>query len=115
MLTDTLSYFVDRYGRDAACEVSCEGSVSSLTRKAEKVDILERYVNRLSIGVQSFNDRLLRIVERTFTGAEAIELLQEVVPRFASVNIDLLYGLETQTERDWLDSIETAIDLRVPS
>jgi oxygen-independent coproporphyrinogen-3 oxidase len=82
---------------------------------AKKIDILERYINRLSVGVQSFNDRILKVVERKHTAAQARDVLREVVPRFASVNIDLIYGLHTQSLEDWFSSVETAIQLGVQS
>ena len=114
LLDETLSYYVERYGKhNDNCEVCLEAS--PITLKPKKIDILERYVNRLSIGIQSFDDRILKIVERKHTAALAKEVLAELVPRFASVNVDLIYGLYQQGLSDWLASVETAINLRVQS
>ncbi|MCX6578640.1 MAG: radical SAM protein [Candidatus Aminicenantes bacterium] len=113
LLEEALEYYVGRYGSHDECEVCVE--VSPLTLKPQKIDILERYVDRLSIGVQSFDDRILKSVERKHTGARAIELLQEVVPRFPSVNVDLIYGLYDQDLETWLKSIEEAINVRAQS
>jgi oxygen-independent coproporphyrinogen-3 oxidase len=112
LLEETLGFYVERYG-GPSCEVCCEASVSSLDPK--KLAVLERHVTRLSLGVQSFDDGILRQVERTFTGAEAVELLEEVVPRFPSVNIDLIYGLQSQSLATWIHTVERAIELGVPS
>lgn len=113
LLEDSVGYFVERYGGSCECETCCESSV--LTLKEKKIDILERYVNRLSVGVQSFDDRILKIVERKHNSSRAREVLQEVVPRFASVNVDLIYGLYQQNLDDWLATVETAVDLGVQS
>ncbi len=113
LLDETLGYYVERYRSHNDCEVCLE--CSPITLKPKKIEILERYINRLSIGVQSFDDRVLKIVERKHTGARAKEVLAEVVPRFASVNVDLIYGLYEQSLSDWLASVETAINLKVQS
>lgn len=112
-LEENIGYFVEHYGGNSECEVCIESSV--LTLRAKKIEILERYINRLSVGVQSFDDRILKIVERKHTSAQTKEVLSEVVPRFASVNIDLIYGLYTQSLEDWFSSVETAIQLGVQS
>lgn len=108
-----LEYYVGRYGQNCDCEVCVESSIVTLTPK--KIEILERYVNRLSMGVQSFDDRILKIVERKHKVAKTREVLQEVVPRFHSVNVDLIYGLYGQSFDDWVKSIEKAIELKVQS
>jgi oxygen-independent coproporphyrinogen-3 oxidase len=114
LLEEILAYYVDRYGsHNDYCEVCLEAS--PITLKPKKIDILERYINRLSIGIQSFDDRILKIIERKHTSALAKEVLAEVVPRFASVNIDLIYGLYQQGLSDWLATVETAINLKVQS
>lgn len=113
LLEEALEYYVGRYGSHEECEVCVE--VSPLTLKPQKIDILERYVDRLSIGVQSFDDWILKNVERKHTGAQAIELLQEVVPRFPSVNVDLIYGLYEQDLDTWLKSVEEAVKVRAQS
>jgi oxygen-independent coproporphyrinogen-3 oxidase len=113
LLEEALAYYVERYGNHQDCEVCLEGS--PITLKAKKIEILERYVNRLSIGIQSFDDRILKLVERKHSGAQAKEVLAEVIPRFASVNVDLIYGFYQQGISDWLASVETVINLKAQS
>jgi len=112
LLDEILSFFVNRYAHPHS-EICCESSLSTLT--PAKLDILQKYVTRLSIGIQSFNNRLLRLVERRFTATQAEDLLRDIVPRFPNVNIDLIYGLQSQSMEDWLDSVRKAIELEVPS
>ncbi len=113
MLEDTLQFYVERYGQNGHCEVCVESSV--ITLKPKKIEILEKYVDRLSVGVQSFNDRILQTVGRKHTSAQAQECLQEVVPRFHSVNLDLIYGLYKQSLEDWLETVQIGINLKVQS
>jgi oxygen-independent coproporphyrinogen-3 oxidase len=114
LLEETIGYYYDRYGgNDDDCEVCVEAS--PFTLKAKKIDILERYVDRLSVGVQEFDDNLLNIMQRKHSGAMAKEVLAEVVPRFPSVNVDLIYGLCDQTLEGWLATVKTAIDLKAQS
>ena len=113
LLDETIAYYVERYGSCNDCEVCLE--CSPVTLKPKKIAILERYINRLSVGVQSFDDRVLKLVERKHTSALAKEVLAEVIPLFASVNVDLIYGLYEQSLSDWLASVETAINLETQS
>ncbi|KYG00694.1 radical SAM protein [Sorangium sp. So ce394] len=112
MLEEHLAFFTS-YRLTPDAEVCVEASIGTLGR--EKLDVLERYATRLSIGVQAFNDRLLGMVARTFSREKAMDVLREAIARIPSVNIDLLYGLKTQTRAEFLESVETAIALETPS
>ena len=71
-------------------------------------------VNRLSMGVQSFNDTLLQMLGRRHSAAQAIKavhLAQEA--GFDNISIDLMYALPTQTMHQWEADIETAIRLGI--
>jgi len=114
LLEEAVGYYVERYRRSEECEVCLEASIITL-KTMKKIEILERYIDRLSVGVQSFDDGILKLIERKHTGAQAKELLKELVPRFASVNVDLIYGLCDQDLSIWLATIETAIRLGIPS
>src|SRR5437879_1265160 len=69
-------------------------------------------INRLSIGVQSFQDEKLERLGRIHGAKQAIsavELAREV--GFENINIDLMYGLPDQSLQDALFDLETAIAL----
>ena len=62
--------------------------------------------NRLSIGVQSANDGILRSQGRKHTFAQAVETLRQArLAGFENVSCDLIYGLPSQTRDDWADTI----------
>ena len=56
--------------------------------------------NRLSLGVQTFDDALLKIIGRIHTSRAAIEAVELATKIFGNVSIDLMYGLPTQTVED---------------
>ncbi len=68
-------------------------------------------INRLSIGVQSFNDTHLQSLGRIHNANNALEACQQAGNLFDQVNIDLMYALEGQTIRQSLDDINQAIAL----
>jgi len=71
-------------------------------------------INRLSIGIQSFQDELLTLIGRRHNAQQAIDavrMAQEV--GFENISIDLMYALPTQTMESWKADIETAISLSV--
>jgi oxygen-independent coproporphyrinogen-3 oxidase len=69
-------------------------------------------VNRMSIGVQSFDDGELRFLERIHDSTEAVAGYQAARRAgFDNVNLDLIYGLPDQTVAHWQRSLERAIDL----
>ncbi|MEE9329985.1 MAG: radical SAM family heme chaperone HemW, partial [Parvularculaceae bacterium] len=67
-------------------------------------------VNRLSLGVQSFDDKALQFLGRNHDAAEARRGIETAQTIFARTNFDLIYGLPNQTRREWCDQLTTAID-----
>lgn len=70
-------------------------------------------LNRLSFGVQTFDDKLLKLLGRIHTAAQArenIHLAQEL--GFSNINLDLMYGLPQQTIAQVAYDLEQAIDLQ---
>jgi oxygen-independent coproporphyrinogen III oxidase len=72
-------------------------------------------INRLSIGIQSFNEADLRWMNRAHTATQAVEcvtLAQQA--GITNISIDLMYGLPGATNQHWLQNIEQALALQVP-
>ena len=71
-------------------------------------------VNRVSIGVQTFNDALLQRIGRVHTAAQAVKAVQAAQDAgFVRVGIDLICGLPGQTPEDFKKTLQTAIGLAV--
>jgi len=66
-------------------------------------------INRLSIGVQSFDNGFLKALGRIHTGAEALEAIQSAKQLFKRTNIDLMHGLPGQTPEAALQDLKQAI------
>ena len=71
-------------------------------------------INRLSIGIQSFQDELLTLIGRRHNAQQAIDAVRMAQEAgFENISIDLMYALPTQTMESWKADIETAISLSV--
>ena len=97
--------------------------LAEITLEANPDDLTEEYVqglrslpfNRVSIGIQSFHDRTLKLVGRRHTAQEAIDAVHRCQRMgLTNISIDLMYGLPGETLEDWTYSLEQAIALRVP-
>ncbi len=95
------------------CEITLEsnpGSAESAKYKAYK----EAGVNRLSIGVQSFDDDKLKHLGRIHSSDEAKAAIDMAFASgFERLNIDLMYGLENQTRTEAILDVETALSFGV--
>ena len=79
-------------------EVSCETNPNHLTPQI--IDLLKDRVQRLSVGVQSFDDGLLRQMERYEkygSGDQIFESIRAAAPFFKSLNVDMIFNFPSQT------------------
>ena len=67
--------------------------------------------NRISLGVQSFQDRGLQTLTRTHSALQAIESTRTALSIFDNVNIDLIYGWNQQQIGEWIRDLELATSL----
>lgn len=71
-------------------------------------------INRLSIGIQSFNNRDLKLMNRRHDSAQAVACVKNARQGgFRNISIDLIYGLPDQSLHDWETNIEIAMGLDV--
>ena len=76
--------------------------------------IKEAGINRLSIGIQSFLDKDLKLLNRRHDSTEAIEAVNIAQQAgFKSISIDLIYGLPDQKIEDWKNNLDIAVQLAV--
>lgn len=95
-------------------EYSTEANPDELT--IEKLHVLKKYgVNRLSLGVQSFDQELLRKLGRTHENEHVFETIKQAKNiGFENISIDLMYGLPGQTLEQWNDTLDQAFALELP-
>lgn len=95
----------------ADCEITLEANPGTF-ESAKFREFRALGINRLSIGIQSFNDRHLQKLGRVHSSAEAIRAVEIAQNAgFDNLNLDLMFGLPDQTEAETLDDIRTAIVL----
>ncbi|MEA4916107.1 radical SAM family heme chaperone HemW [Proteiniphilum sp.] len=94
-------------------EITVEANPDDLSE--EYVDMLSGLpINRLSIGIQSFDDRELKFLSRRHSARQAIDAVKRCQQHgFGNISIDLMYGLPQQTEEIWQQNLDQAIALNV--
>lgn len=71
-------------------------------------------INRISVGVQNFDDNILKILGRNHTREKIYECIKNIkTAGFDNFSIDLMYGLPTQTTSQWIETLNEAIKLEV--
>ena len=100
---------------NAEKDIEFSVEVNPATVHEEKLKIFREYgVNRLSIGVQSFNDRELLLLGRIHNSEEAIKTVNLIYNSgFNNISIDLIYGIPEQTVDSWYKSLKTAAMLEI--
>lgn len=95
------------------CEYTIEANPATLT--GEKVGVLkDSGVNRVSIGVQSFDDRLLSLLGRAHNSREAEEAIRIVSDHFENFSIDLIYGIPGLDEKGWIKTLGRVLEFSPP-
>jgi oxygen-independent coproporphyrinogen-3 oxidase len=71
-------------------------------------------INRLSIGIQSFFDEDLKLMNRAHNASEAEQCIQEATEYFDNITIDLIYGIPGMDNARWEANIQKALELGLP-
>ncbi len=110
-LADIIDHCHSFFKMSSQVEISMEANPDSVDH--ESLTILHQAgVNRLSIGVQSFNDTLLGTLNRAHTGQQAIAAFNTAREcGFNNINLDLIYGLPGQTLNNWQEDLSQALRL----
>ncbi|MDR0199142.1 MAG: radical SAM family heme chaperone HemW [Streptococcaceae bacterium] len=95
-------------------EFTVEANPSDLTSELLRV-LAESPVNRISLGVQTFDDALLKRIGRNHTSEEALSALTKLrTAGFANISMDLIYGLPRQTMDQVKSDVEKFLTLDLP-
>ena len=95
------------------CEITLEINPETVDEKY-LADLRRIGVNRLSIGVQDFNDDILKIIGRGHTSQTAIDAVKTAQNvGFDNISIDLIYGLPSQTLKGFETSLNKAFELNI--
>ena len=93
-----------------------------ITLEANPDDLSEDYlielskigINRLSIGIQSFFEDDLKLMNRAHNSAEARKCLEIATQYFDNISLDLIYGIPAMSNEKWKQNIETALSFGIP-
>ncbi len=94
-------------------EITLEANPDDLTSDKIK-ELAASPVNRLSIGVQSFFETDLKMMNRAHNAEEALVSLKEAVQYFDNISVDLIYGIPGMTNEQWKQNVETILALGIP-
>lgn len=78
------------------------------------IALLEIGINRLSIGVQSFFEDDLKMMNRAHNAEEAKKCLEIATKYFDNISLDLIYGIPGMSDERWKQNIETALSFGIP-
>ena len=107
---DTLA---ENYNLSALQEVTLEGNPDDLTATYLR-ELRHTPVNRLSIGIQSFREVDLKLMNRAHDAKQALRCVPESADiGFENISIDLIYGIQGLSQADWIKNLNTAFDLPI--
>lgn len=96
-----------------APEITLEANPDDLT--AERITALASTpINRLSIGIQSFFEEDLALMNRAHNALQAEESLRGAAQHFDNISVDLIYGIPGMDNSRWLQNVEKALSYGIP-
>ena len=96
------------WGLARNAEITLEANPSSV-EAARFADLASAGVNRVSLGLQSLDDKALRFLGRAHDAAEGLAALETAQACFGRVSFDLIYALPGQSEASWAAELERAL------
>ncbi len=94
-------------------EITLEANPDNLSEEV-LIELSQSPINRLSIGIQSFFDKDLKLMNRAHNAEEAKECLALATRYFNNISIDLIYGIPNASNEQWLKNIELALSYNIP-
>ncbi len=94
-------------------EITLEANPDDLSSE-RIIELSKSKINRLSIGIQSFFEEDLRLMNRAHNSAEAKKCLEEATQYFDNISLDLIYGIPGMSNEKWKQNIETALSFGIP-
>ncbi len=114
---EELQFLIDtvheNYSVATSPEITLEANPDDLSEQ-KIIELSQSPINRLSIGIQSFYEKDLKLMNRAHNAAEAKKCLEIATQYFDNISLDLIYGIPNSTSQEWLNNIETALSFDVP-
>jgi oxygen-independent coproporphyrinogen-3 oxidase len=110
---DILQVIDKHYQVAPTAEITLEANPDDLT--VEKVkELSQSPINRLSIGVQSFFEEDLKLMNRAHNAQEALDCIKNAREYFENISIDLIYGIPGMDNERWRENLYIATSLNIP-
>ena len=103
---------IDKINLDNNYEFTIECNIEDITEEKLKLFSLNK-VNRLSIGIQSFNNKILKYLGRNYNSDIIDKKIKLAKKYFDNINIDLIYAVKNQTIKDLKDDIDRFLKLDI--
>jgi oxygen-independent coproporphyrinogen-3 oxidase len=117
LTNDELQFLIDAVYKNFTIiekpEITLEANPDDLS-KDRLVELSKSPINRLSIGIQSFFDADLKLMNRAHNAEEANICLEQATTYFDNISLDLIYGIPGASNERWLENIETALSYAIP-
>jgi oxygen-independent coproporphyrinogen-3 oxidase len=94
-------------------EITVEANPDDLTED-RIIELSNNQVNRLSIGIQSFFEDDLKMMNRAHNSNEASKCLEIATKYFDNISLDLIYGIPGMSSEKWKQNIEKALSYNIP-
>lgn len=94
-------------------EITLEANPDDLSHE-KIIELSKSPINRLSIGVQSFFEKDLKLMNRAHNSKEAKECLAVAKQYFDNISVDLIYGIPDCSNQEWKENIHTALSFGIP-
>jgi len=113
-LKQIIQEIFQHYNISDKVEITLEANPDDLTEE-KLFELSKAAFNRLSIGIQSFQETDLQYLNRSHSANQAIHAIKTAQKhQFSNLSIDLIYGIPTLSNESWIENIQTAIDLGIP-
>jgi oxygen-independent coproporphyrinogen-3 oxidase len=117
LISDEINFLIDsvyeNYEIIENPEITLEANPDDLS--IERIlELSKSKINRLSIGIQSFFEDDLKMMNRAHNSAEAQKCLEEATKYFDNISLDLIYGVPGMSNEKWKQNIEKALSFGVP-
>jgi oxygen-independent coproporphyrinogen-3 oxidase len=103
----------ENYEVAAGAEITLEANPDDLSLGKVK-ELARSSINRLSIGVQSFFEEDLKLMNRAHNAAEALSCIKNASTHFDNISIDLIYGIPGMNNKRWRENLDIATSLNIP-
>lgn len=94
-------------------EITLEANPDDLSEE-RIIELSNSRINRLSIGIQSFFEEDLQLMNRAHNSEEAKKCLEVATQYFDNISLDLIYGIPGMSTKRWKQNIETALSFGIP-